>query len=254
MSKKEFDTWPITVGDGRRQIQQFIFTALPGTAGSTWQGSINGGQQYSHEILIDGIADRTHGSGGRREQRVQPVGGIDQRIQAADRHDERAVHRRPDGGRQLRHQVRHERAARLGVLLRAERRLARQQLQQQCFRVPRQPFKQHNYGYSVGGPVYLPKIYNGRNRTFFFHNLERTKLKDYSQSGFATLPIPAFKKGDFSSLFNAGFTGNAASGTSAGTDADGRAGALRRDLRSVDDAAGGQYLGSRRVPRQHDSA
>src|SRR5499427_2289247 len=56
VSKKEFDTWPITVGDGRRQIQQFIFTALPGTAGSTWQGSINGGQQYSHEILIDGIA------------------------------------------------------------------------------------------------------------------------------------------------------------------------------------------------------
>ena len=41
VSKKEFDTWPITVGDGRRQIQQFIFTALPGTAGSTWQGSIN---------------------------------------------------------------------------------------------------------------------------------------------------------------------------------------------------------------------
>src|SRR5437868_4680484 len=56
VTKKEFDTWPITVGDGRRQIQQFIFTALPGTAGSTWQGSINGGQQYSHEILIDGIA------------------------------------------------------------------------------------------------------------------------------------------------------------------------------------------------------
>src|SRR3954452_6204899 len=56
VSKKEFDSWPITVGDGRRQIQQFIFTALPGTAGSTWQGSINGGQQYSHEILIDGIS------------------------------------------------------------------------------------------------------------------------------------------------------------------------------------------------------
>ena len=53
VSKKEFDSWPITVGDGRRQIQQFIFTALPGTAGSTWQGSINGGQQDTHEILID---------------------------------------------------------------------------------------------------------------------------------------------------------------------------------------------------------
>src|SRR6478609_481715 len=54
VSKKEFDSWPITVGDGRRQIQQFIFTSLPGTVGDTFLGSINGGQQYSHEILIDG--------------------------------------------------------------------------------------------------------------------------------------------------------------------------------------------------------
>ncbi|MBM3748392.1 MAG: carboxypeptidase regulatory-like domain-containing protein, partial [Acidobacteria bacterium] len=56
VTKKEFDTWPIAVGDGRRQIQQFIFSSLPGTVGSTWQGSINGGQEFSHEILIDGIA------------------------------------------------------------------------------------------------------------------------------------------------------------------------------------------------------
>src|SRR3954453_11596923 len=56
VAKKEFDTWPITVGDGRRQIQQFIFASLPGTVGDTFLGSINGGQGYSHEILIDGIA------------------------------------------------------------------------------------------------------------------------------------------------------------------------------------------------------
>src|SRR5262249_57499448 len=48
--------------------------------------------------------------------------------------------------------------------------------------VPRQPFKQHNFGYSLGGPVLIPKIYNGRKKTFFFHNLELTKLKHYSQS------------------------------------------------------------------------
>ena len=36
------------------------------------------------------------------------------------------------------------------------------------FRTSVTPFKQHMYGASVGGPVVLPKIYNGRNRTFFF--------------------------------------------------------------------------------------
>src|SRR5262249_15850370 len=44
--------------------------------------------------------------------------------------------------------------------------------------VPRQPFKQHNFGGSVGGPVYLPKVYNGPNNTLFFANVERTTTKD----------------------------------------------------------------------------
>ena len=55
VTKKEFDTWPVAVGDGRRQIQTFIFTSLPGSVGETFQGSINGGQYYSHEILIEGM-------------------------------------------------------------------------------------------------------------------------------------------------------------------------------------------------------
>ena len=35
--------------------------------------------------------------------------------------------------------------------------------------------KRNEYGGTIGGPVYLPKIYNGRNRTFFFLNLEQQK-------------------------------------------------------------------------------
>jgi hypothetical protein len=51
----EYKAWPIIVDDGQRQIQQFIFDSLPGTTGGTFLGSINGGQNYSHEILIEGI-------------------------------------------------------------------------------------------------------------------------------------------------------------------------------------------------------
>ena len=35
------------------------------------------------------------------------------------------------------------------------------------------PLRQNNYGYSAGGPVYIPKIYNGKNHSFFFANFER---------------------------------------------------------------------------------
>jgi hypothetical protein len=70
--------------------------------------------------------------------------------------------------------------------------------------------------------VILPKVYNGKNKTFFFHNLERTRVRNFSSTSFGTLPIPAFKQGDFSRLFNPAFTGVAQSGTTIGTDAAGR--------------------------------
>src|SRR5205823_10383127 len=55
VSAQEFETLPIEVGDGGRQLQTFIFTSLPGAVGDTFAGSINGGQLFSHEILIDGV-------------------------------------------------------------------------------------------------------------------------------------------------------------------------------------------------------
>ncbi|MBI1789984.1 MAG: hypothetical protein HYR60_20835, partial [Acidobacteria bacterium] len=37
---------------------------------------------------------------------------------------------------------------------------------------PKPPLNQHNYGAAIGGPVTIPKIYNGRSRTFWFFNYE----------------------------------------------------------------------------------
>ena len=55
-TEKEVRTWPIQIDDGTRQLQTFIFSSLPGTQGGAFLGSVNGGQGYSHEILIDGIS------------------------------------------------------------------------------------------------------------------------------------------------------------------------------------------------------
>src|SRR5215468_2436058 len=33
---------------------------------------------------------------------------------------------------------------------------------------PRQPFKQNQFGFTAGGPVWVPKVYDGHNKTFFF--------------------------------------------------------------------------------------
>jgi Carboxypeptidase regulatory-like domain len=57
----------------------------------------------------------------------------------------------------------------------------------------------HRYGGVFNGPVYLPKIYNGQDRTFFLVSYER--LKDtIAEPQIFTVPTEAMRRGDFSSL------------------------------------------------------
>ncbi len=52
-------------------------------------------------------------------------------------------------------------------------------------------------GVDIGGPIYLPKIYNGKNRTFFFAGYE--PLRQYTQSSaFARVPTALERQGNFS--------------------------------------------------------
>jgi hypothetical protein len=58
----------------------------------------------------------------------------------------------------------------------------------------------HWPGFSVGGPVYLPKIYNGKNRTFFFVAREWVAGTQTPTLINPTVPLPAWRSGDFSAL------------------------------------------------------
>jgi hypothetical protein len=62
------------------------------------------------------------------------------------------------------------------------------------------PFRQNEGGFNIGGPVVLPKIYNGRNKTFFFGSLGLF----YSRVGASGTPITVLTEkecsGDFTEL------------------------------------------------------
>jgi hypothetical protein len=65
--------------------------------------------------------------------------------------------------------------------------------------LPIPPFKLNQFGANLAGPVVLPKIINGKNKLFFFVDYEGRRVRQ-AQSYISTVPIPAFKTGDFSSL------------------------------------------------------
>lgn len=58
----------------------------------------------------------------------------------------------------------------------------------------------HDFGGSLGGPILIPRIYSGRNRTFFFFNFEQYIQRQTVYNGLATVPTAAMRAGDFSSV------------------------------------------------------
>jgi hypothetical protein len=61
---------------------------------------------------------------------------------------------------------------------------------------------QNQFGGSVGGPVYIPKVYNGKNKTFFFFDAYRYYLRQTSSVA-TSVATAAQRAGDFSGLTNA---------------------------------------------------
>jgi hypothetical protein len=61
------------------------------------------------------------------------------------------------------------------------------------------PFKQNQFGGTIGGPVLIPRVYNGTDRTFFFFDYQGTRIRQ-GLTLFASVPLAAWKTGDFSAL------------------------------------------------------
>jgi len=59
----------------------------------------------------------------------------------------------------------------------------------------------NEFGASAGGPIYLPKLYNGRNRTFFFFAYEAYRNLSATTTS-TTMPTMAMRQGDFSGLID----------------------------------------------------
>jgi hypothetical protein len=62
-------------------------------------------------------------------------------------------------------------------------------------------FQQNQFGGTLGGPIYIPKLYDGRNRTFFFF-AEQSQRTRSAASSTATVPLEAWKAGNFADLRN----------------------------------------------------
>jgi hypothetical protein len=58
--------------------------------------------------------------------------------------------------------------------------------------------RQNQFGFVLGGPIYIPKVYDGRNKTFFMVNYEGWRIRNGINQNTFDVPIPAQLGGDFS--------------------------------------------------------
>ncbi|RPJ60893.1 MAG: hypothetical protein EHM23_08855 [Acidobacteria bacterium] len=215
-SELEVHTWPILVGDGTRQLQDFVFRSMPGTQGGTWEGSINGGQSFAHEILIDGISiGRMDINGGSNNEFTPTVDAVSEfKLQTGATSAQYGNSQTGltnfalKGGTNEFHGT--------AFWFHQNEALNANSWGNNAAGEDKRPFRLHNFGASVGGPIF-------KDKTHFFFSYEGNRQTNYNLGGFVdSLPIPAFNTGDFSRLLDPNFTKDARSGTVVGQDALGR--------------------------------
>jgi hypothetical protein len=197
---------PTEVSGRGRQVDQLQFMA-PGTTGSTFSHRISGGVDFEQEILYNGIPAPQPETEGYTTNFNPPF----------DLVEESKVERTTF-------------AAQFGLgqgALTYEMKSGTNQYHGSAFEINRNslfdsvPFFNHtywggsgkvptdhenNYGFSIGGPIRIPHLYDGRNKTFGNYSQEWYKQNEENTS-LATVPTAQEKTGDFTDFVD-GSTGN----------------------------------------------
>jgi hypothetical protein len=222
IAEKDVEDWPISATGsspgGERDISQYIYNNLPGATGISFTGSINGGQTKANEIYYEGLPLGTMDTG---EEGASLDALKEMSMQVG------VMNAQYNGGQtavtnvSIRSGTNNFHGTALSIL-QNEDMDANSYVANQTGH-PRAENRYTLYSGSVGGPIRIPKLYNGRDKSFFFFNYERDQVADLGFGGpSVTMPTPAMLNGNFSAWLNPALTQNAESGTVVATDILGR--------------------------------
>lgn len=187
-----------------RTVEDWFYKVAPGIQGDTWSSSINGGgaglaYTTSKETLFDGAPVATNLSGVITETSVS--------LEAVQEFTAQTSGYSAEYGRTtngvfsyvLKSGTNEVHGSALGEL--RNEALNANTFDGNFFDLRRSQDRKTVYALTFGGPVYVPKVYTGKNRTFFYVAYEK-----YNQHLFGggapnrTYPLPEFYAGDFSRL------------------------------------------------------
>ncbi len=207
---------PLALGStvqAMRSPEAFVFltpgTVGPGTngggsngatTGGPFESKISGGQNYGTEILLDGASIYRSENGSSFDEAAPSVEALGEfRVETSTMPAEYGrttggveIFNTKGGGNRF-HGTAYD-------LFRNED-LDANSWYNNYLGLPRALDKQNDYGGVLSGPVWIPKLYNGKNRSFFLFSWEQYRQNQGGAST-TTVPTAAQKSGDFSSTLD----------------------------------------------------
>lgn len=198
---------PLALGGvgATRSVEAFVFlapgTTGPGTnngAGGVFESKVSGGQNFGTEILLDGASMDRSENGSSFDEAAPSVEAIGQFKVVTSTPP--ADFGRSTGG----FETFATKAGTNDYHGHVYEIFQNEDLNANSFfsnleGAQRAPDKKNDYGLTFGGPVWLPHIYNGHGRTFFFFSWEQYKQNNGANIT-STLPTDAERGGDFSAI------------------------------------------------------
>ena len=197
------DALPIELVGYARQIDQFVFLT-PGVQGDPWNKNMNGGLNFESGLVLNGIPIVQVNMQGQQTYMNPPFEMV----------KEFSV-------------VQSTFSANYGLaqgVATYQMASGTNQLHGDAFEINRNSFfdsdgffasnfnsqgkpippvdHQNDYGFTLGGPLSIPKLYNGKNRTFFHISTDWFR-ENQALTSIGTVPTQAMKNGDFSKFLDA---------------------------------------------------
>jgi hypothetical protein len=199
VQNKMVDELPLVVGDALRSPFNLV-SITPEARGGGGQLALGGGQTRAWEATLDGISVATNRSADAVEIAYNAPSLEAITEFAVDTNGFKAEYGQAGGGIMTFssksgtnefHGVAYD-------FLRNEKLDART-----FFAASRAVYRQNDFGATAGGPMWIPKVYNGRDKTFFFFSYEGFRNRVGTNDAIRSVPTPEMYNGDFTNWVNA---------------------------------------------------
>jgi hypothetical protein len=206
---------PLALGGvgATRSPEAFVFlvpgTTGPGTnngAGGVFESKISGGQNFGTEVLLDGASMERSENGSSFDEAGPSVEAIGQ-FKVVTSTPSADFDRSTGGWETFLTKAGTNQYHGSVYEIMQNRDLNANGFFNNAFGTARPPDTKNDYGLTFGGPVWIPKLYNGHDKTFFFFSWEQYK-QNQGATVISTVPTTAERTGDFSALLGPPVTAN----------------------------------------------